>query len=250
MPPIFVDGVEIKTLFVDGVQQQEAWADGVQVFSAFESEDYYDDFTTDPIGTLTVNHLLNTGQSWNISFQDPAAPSLQAAIGSLTGNFASSLGGPAGAYGFNQNVNVSFLNPSFMVDAFYAWQPIAGVQSVTMAYYIEINPNSTIFITGILGGYGWTVLIDGVIIDSGTFPDNQDSGHIEVFFDGTDIATAITVFPSGQRAVMSRRSANGMIPGPRSFSATSVGSLGAATTAQVSTLSETGVPPEQMPWPT
>ena len=33
MPPIFVDGVEIKSLFVDGVEQNTAFADGVQVYS-------------------------------------------------------------------------------------------------------------------------------------------------------------------------------------------------------------------------
>lgn len=38
MPPLFVNGTEVKSVYVDGVEQKDVFVDGVQVFSAVNED--------------------------------------------------------------------------------------------------------------------------------------------------------------------------------------------------------------------
>lgn len=52
MPPLFVDGVEIRELFVDGVEQSVMFVDGVQVYSSEISFDFVERALPQPSVTL------------------------------------------------------------------------------------------------------------------------------------------------------------------------------------------------------
>jgi hypothetical protein len=87
--PLFVDGVEIKSVFVDGVEQSEVWADGVQVFSSVGNY-FFDDFNRSPNGTPVSDHIMNTGQSWFTTESFPPNPKIQPFNGVQTAyNFTS-----------------------------------------------------------------------------------------------------------------------------------------------------------------
>jgi hypothetical protein len=256
MPPIFVDGVEIKTLFVDGVEQASAFADGVEVFSSGEYQ--LDDFERSANGTPVSAHLMNTGQSWDTwSTNKPTIQpfkGLQQAFWSRTGSTSTA--------GFTMN---PIFESGVLSVAFYAkvhcwWNRPGSVQStgtygqIYLDHDIDPVQNRVRFNlssdpdisteTGLLIG-NQNAVLQNIPMPWANYDTNYDA-IIEFWTDGVQFQGRVT---SGGQSALSNRFATIGIPNKVS--------VGSVEQFFGNTLKEAGISdwelqeysPSSLPWP-
>jgi len=252
MPPLFVDGVEIKSVFVDGVEQDSVFADGVEVFSVVAGEDYIDDFLRDPNGTLITDHLMNTGQGWDTSAGTPTQPVIGDAVQAGSGNQSAIVAAVGENTAFNMIPLVSLFNQSFVSEANFSWEPFAGTLFVLIVQIsIADSPDTYVQISGGLGSYSWAMTVNDVAIAEGSFS-NQDQSAVKMtmFYDGTDMAAEFILQPSGERIVVPQQAVPAITGIERRVYPTTVLPLGGQATAIcMYDVTETAVSSFSMPWP-
>jgi hypothetical protein len=254
MPPLFVDGVEIQQVWVDGVRQDTVFADGVKVFAEFE--DYRDDFLRDPNGTLVSNHQMNTGQFWDTD-GIPAPPTIQPAInvgGNQSAQVRSNQAGDNDAQCFLYPIT-EVINHSFVLDVRFSWNPVftnVFVQQNVVSLGSDPARTTSMTMGGATGFMNASMRIDEVEVFNQQFADlAQSSGRMKMYYDGTDIAGEFWAFPSGERIVVTRRPAPAPSITGRAYSNFILPSDGGIDVrVDIYDVTETGMPPEDIPWPT
>lgn len=244
MPPLFVDGVEIKEVFIDGVEQDVVFADGVEVFNALQGEEFFDDFERSANGTPITSHVMNTGQSWTIGSGGDFNAAIQPHLG-VQGGY--SQGAPDSGVVI-QAVRQGEVNEAMVVKITTGWN---FPQALLASPYIEVGVPGNFVRVLLLKALNVTDLIlyrnevEAFSLVMGA--SNANSAELEMFFSPTEFAARTTI--GGATRSTPRITSAGFGHSGEILVGQVEASISGTAISHISEFEVTPYAPEDVPWP-